>query len=297
MNALLANPVALTILPALAAGVLLGLLAWVSGGNRVTMAVGWGLGVLFIYWLLEGVPPFPPVAAKQKLGYLLAVGSVVGLVFSFINVPRWVFFFKSIAMALLALGWLGWAKFGDADNVWTVVLAVLVTMLIGRGSLYQLPLAVEAADASHEHPFIAPAALMTTAIAGAIVATTGLFLGMGQILGALAALLGGALAVGYLALLIRGHGVLLMPKGSVPVVAYAVLCGAVLTALLGPSVNAPALLILATGPILTALLAPRIAAAMPNIPLLRPILAGAVIAIPAIIASLIAVLTGTSPFA
>ena len=297
MSNLLANPVALTILPPLAAGLVIGLLAWISGGNRVVMALAWGLGVLFAYWLLEGMPPLPPVAAKQKLGYLLAAGALVGLVFSLIDPGPTVFFLKSVALALLALVWMGWTKFGDAQAIWTVVLAVLVTMLTGRGSLYSLSLASAKPTPGSERPFLAPAALLTTSIGGAIVAASGLFLGMGQMFGALASMLGGALAVSYLALLTRGEGLRLMPLGTVPIVSYAVVACAILTALLGPSVNPWALLILALGPLLAAVLSDRVARLLPDVAFLRPLLAGAIIAIPAVIASLLAVFTGTSPFA
>src|SRR5450631_4125106 len=47
---------------------LLGFIAWLPATNMRALTVAWLIGVLFIYWLLEGVPPVPPAAAKQKLG-------------------------------------------------------------------------------------------------------------------------------------------------------------------------------------------------------------------------------------
>ena len=298
MNALLANPLALTILPPLVAGLLLGLLALATGGNRIAMAVGWGAGVLFVYWLLEGVPPVPPVAAKQKLGLLLALGALAAVVADGMQLRPWLWRIVFLALTAIAVLWLGWSKLDDlAGNAGALALAVAAAALLAAGAQFSTLLADSQSQPHAEAPFIVPAALLTTAIAGAVVSASGLFLGMAQLLGALAAMLGGALAVNYAALLTRGQGLDLMRSGATLAVAYAVLCASVMTALLAPSAVAVALLVLAAGPLLAALFASSIAAVLPNIPFLRPILAGAIIAIPAIVASLIAVLTGTSPFA
>ena len=298
MNELLANPVVVTILPPLLAGLLLGVLAWVSSGNRIAMALGWGIGLLFIYWLLEGVPPLPPIAAKQKLGYLLALGGLAGFALIAWRFSPLISRLKYIALAALAVISLGWSKFGGADDLWVLLLAIAVSGLLSAGSIAAMSLTdSQTPQAAVERTFIIPTAYLTTAIAGSIVAASGLFLGMAQMLGALAAMLGGAIAVGFFALLARGRGIDLLPQGAAMAVANALLCAVALTALLAPSANGLALVLLSLGPLLAALLANRLAMALPGIALFRPILAGAIIAVPAIIASLIAVFTGTSPFA
>jgi len=295
MTAILANPVALTVLPPLLAGLLLGLLAWASGGSRVAMAIGWGLGVVFVYWLLEGAPPFPPAAAKQKLGYLIALGGLAGVAWSVSPGNRAVPALASLMLAAVAVFWLGWSKIAVGGNMGVVLVAGALAVLLAVGMVGWIR--SEDGTGTAEAPFLAPTAQLTTAIAGSVVAASGLFLGMGQMLGALAAMLGGALAISYAALLIKGRGLDLLPPGAVLAVGNAVLYGVVLTALLAPSPSLAGLIILALGPVLAFLLRGRIAALLPQAPFLRPILAGAVIALPALAASLIAVLTGTSPFA
>lgn len=295
MSALFANPVTLTVLPPLLAGLLLGLLAWVTAGNRVAMAIGWALGVVFVYWLLEGVPPLPPAAAKQKLGYLIALGGLAGVVWSLFPGNRPFTALASLVLAVVAVLWLGWSKVIGGGNMGVVLLAAALAILLAAGMIGWIRSQDRAGAA--EEPFLAPAVQLTTAIAGSIVAASGLFLGMGQMLGALSAMLGGALAISYAALLIRGRGLDLLPPGAALAVGNAVLCGVALTALLAPSPSLNGLIVLALGPVLAFLLRGRIAALLPQTQFLRPILAGAIIAIPAIAASLIAVLTGTGPFA
>jgi len=295
MNAIFANPVALTVLPPLAAGLLLGLLAWVTSGNRVTMAIGWSLGVLFVYWLLEGVPPLPPIAAKQKLGYVFALGGFEALVCAAMPWNR----VALLILALLAVVWLGWSKLGDLANAELIMLAVLVALWLPSTTLiWQRAMQSDSAEPQSERPFILPAALLTIAIGGSIISASGLFLGMAQMLGAIAAMLGGALLVSYAALLVRARGLYLLPDGADVAVSAAILAGLVMTTLLAPSASQAALVVLSLGAILVAVVAAqRLPSALPDIPVLRPILAGAIIAIPAIASSLIAVLTGTSPFA
>ncbi len=298
MPALLANPVVLTVLPPLLAGLILGILAWASGSNRLVVVLAWGAGVLFVYWLLEGVPPLPPIAAKQKLGYLIGFGALAGIASSLMPGARNRAALASAVLAAVAVVWLGWSKITNSGNTGIVVLAALLAVLLAAGIVGWLSSDNADSDESQsEQPFLAPGILLTTAIAGSIVAASGLFLGMGQILGALSAMLGGALAVSYMALLVRGQGLALLPPGAIQAVGNALLCVVVLTALLGPSPSLLALIVLSTGPLLAVLLRSRIAALLPGAKFLRPILAGAIIAIPAITASLIAVLTGTSPFA
>lgn len=295
MNAIFANPVTLTIVPPLAAGVLLGLLAWVAAGNRLAMAIGWSLGALFVYWLLEGVPPLPPIAAKQKLGYVFALGGVGALIAAFFPLARLVL----IVLAAVAVVWLGWSKLGDPANAETVMLAALAALWsITVTLVWQRVAQGDGTEVRAENAFLVPAALLTMAIGGSVIAGSGLFLGMAQMLGALAALIGGGLIVSFLALLLRGRGVALLPEGADVAVDTAILSGLVMTTVLAPSVSQGALLMLTLGATLVAVLgARRLPAVLPAAPVLRPLLAGAIIALPAIAASLFAVLSGTSPFA
>lgn len=297
MSSLFANPIALTVLPPLAAGVLLGLIAWLSGSNRAVMALAWGVGILFVYWLLEGVPPLPPIAAKQKLGYLIGLGALLGVAASLLPTARNRLAIASAILAAVAVVWLGWSKISAGGNAGALLLAALLAILMAAGVIgWFLNLNEESVDASSEHSFIPGSVLLTTAVAGSIIAAAGLFLGMGQMLGGLAAMTGGALAVSYLALLLRGGSLALLAPGAVLALGNAVLCAFVLTGLLGPSPSVPGLIVAAAGPLAALWLRPTITGLLPRAPALRPILAGAILAIPAFVASLYAVLTGTSPF-
>ena len=297
MNELLGNPVALTVLPPFAAGLLLGVLAWLSGGNRVVMAVAWGLGMLLVYWLLEGVPAFPPAAAKQKLGYLLLAAVPLGALFATLPVKSawsWLAIDLPLTAALL---WLGWNKLASGENPGLMLIALVLAALLGIALLVaDSLLKATPVEKWPELPFLVPAAWMLTAIAGSVVAATGLFLGMAQMLGALAALLGGALLVNFLSLVVTGRGFETVGRTGGFAVGFAVSCANLLTLLLGPSPSFLALLVLATCPLMSLAVLKWASNWLPAAAFLRPILAGVVIAIPAIIASLIAVLTGTSPF-
>ena len=304
MEAILANPVALTVLPPLLAGLLLGLLAWVSAGNRVVMAIGWSAGILFVYWLLEGVPPLPPIAAKQKLGYLLLFGGALGVLLSMLPLVGAGRLWPIMAAALVAaFVWLGFNTLNSGVMSGEVSFAflptiLLIVVLLGRGLMESGRVAIaERGVPPTEQPFIIPIAWLATAIAGSISAAAGLFLGMAQMLGALAALTGGALMISHIALIAMGEGLRLMEPGAAFALGFAIACALLLTALLAPSANLLSLIVLSLSVPLTGYGRARIAALPPTMPALRPIIAGAIIAVPAVIACIVAMLTGGNPFA
>ena len=300
MSSLFSNPVAMTVLIPLILGLLLGGVLWASRGSAVVNLVAWAAGLLFIYWLLEGAPPLPPISSKQKLGYIILLAGPLGYAFARFSEGGKNGWLAADLPLTAVLVWLGWSKFAAAS------LSSEIALLMGFAVLTLLGIGMLIADsmtkapplrALHELPFLAPAAWMLTAIAGSIVSVAGLFLGMGQMLGAFAAMTGGVLAVSYAALITTGKALPVFTRASAYAVGFAISSAIILTALFGPEPNKLSLLLLSLTPLMPLAVTRWVSGRLPNIPFLRPILAGAVIAIPAILASLIAVLNGTSPFA
>lgn len=71
------------ILPFLVALICVGALYFVSGTTRgKTLAVfGIAIALVAAYWIAFAVPPFPPRAASQKLGYLIVLAGILSLLF------------------------------------------------------------------------------------------------------------------------------------------------------------------------------------------------------------------------
>ena len=300
MNSLMTNPVALTVFLPLILGLVLGAVLLFSRGSALVNLLGWATGLLFIYWLLEGVPPLPPIASKQKLGYLFLLAGPLGVAFDrFLSGGKngWL---AAVLPLIAVLVWLGWSKIisGSASSEIAVLMGIVVVVLLSAGMLNAgTATKALAVESQPEQTFLAPAAWMLTAIAGSIVSVAGLFLGMGQMLGAFAAMTGGVLLVSYAALLTKGTTIPVFTPASAYTVGFAISSTIILTTLFGPEPNKLSLMILSLTPLMPLAVTRWVSARLPKTPFLRPILAGAIIAIPAILASLFAILTGTSPFA
>lgn len=144
--------------------------------------------VLLVYYLLEGLPAFPPISSKHKIAYLFAIIGIVGAaIVSRHKIPLPLI---AIVLGLIALGWIGQRKI-SADPLQVKVLLALLPVL-GLG------LASAAPRAHRADLFLWPSALLSLAIGGSLVSLLGGYIGLGQMLGAIAALTGGYLAVSYI---------------------------------------------------------------------------------------------------
>lgn len=145
------------------------------------------VAMMLVYYLLEGMPPFPPVSSKHKIAFLIVLVGVVGVVLGLRRgVPMWPF---ALGIGLASLGWIGQRKI-SADPLQAEILLALLP-IVG------LTIASAAPRAHRQDLFVWPSALLCLCIGGALVSVLGGYIGLGQMLGATAALTGGMLAVHF----------------------------------------------------------------------------------------------------
>lgn len=234
---------------------------------------------------IEGLPPFPPVAAKQKLPLLLLTGGVVFAVLGvllrqFAN--RWIIALVGVVSLALPAWWLGKnvlaanATKATTLAVVLVIVAIEVAAVSGRGTRRASPAAL-------------PAALLATAIGTAITAIMGGYIGMGQMNGALAALFGGWLLVRYIAYILGDEAAFDLQGFAAVSFIWTAAMGVTMTVLLSPSA-APAALVLSVLPVAIFAVLNWSKVDFIKQPLfLRPLIIGALTAIPAIAAIVVAV--------
>ena len=151
-------------------------------------AAGFALAIAAIYLSHEGFPPLPPVAAKQKLAYLLAATALLLLFLSRLRSSAW-----AIPVALFLL----------AAFVWLVQRRLFAGSLQIHWILPLLGIAVLSTSVrlqatSTPSPHAWPVTLLLMSVTASFVALLGGFLGMGQVLISVSALLGGATFVVFL---------------------------------------------------------------------------------------------------
>jgi len=153
------------------------------------------LGVLVLYYLLEGFPPLPPVSSKHKIPYLLVVigclGAAVGLRHK-VALPA-----ISVGLGLIALGWIGQRKISSDPLQAEILLALLPVLGLG--------ISTSAPRAYRADLFLWPGAVLSLAIGGSLVSVLGGYIGLAQMLGACAALTGGYLIVSFVRVKLMGR--------------------------------------------------------------------------------------------
>jgi len=81
-SSLIQNPVFQTVVAPFTVALILAAVLRLVGGSgcgAAIMGIAIAVGFLVGYGLFEGVPSFPPLASKQKVFYLAALGGLVGL--------------------------------------------------------------------------------------------------------------------------------------------------------------------------------------------------------------------------
>jgi len=140
-----------------------------------------------------------------------------------------------------------------------------------------------------EEPFLAPAAVLAVSLAGAIVSVLGASIVTGQLLGSLAALTGGWCLVQYVAVL-RGGVANAWGRGVEFLALYAAATVLMQVALLAPKAHPVALVLSALPPLVAALVPGPLGWLVPGSRPLRPLIAGLLIAAPAGLAMLVALI-------
>ncbi|QND66353.1 hypothetical protein HB777_22165 [Mesorhizobium loti] len=287
MSAFLGNPMVTTAALPLLLGIVLVLLAkFVLPGASVIATLIAGAAVLFLYWDTVGAPAFPPIAASQKLVYLAVAGIVIGLLFGrLLNGPR-AGVFAAFAI-VVAVAWLGWRRILAGPLDLQMAAAIVVGLLTAAGAVALMAMRTEPSPPA-ERPFLVPAAALALSLAGAFISVLGASIVVGQLLGSLAALIGGWCLVEYIALL-RGRNAAGWGKGVEFLVLFAAGTALIQVALLAPKAN-PVALVLSPMPLLVAAFLPGpLQILLPGSRPLRPLVAGLLIAIPAMLAVLVAI--------
>jgi hypothetical protein len=286
LSAVLGNPMVTTAALPLLLGVALALAArFVLPAASPVLTLLWAALLLFFYWDTLGPPVMLPVAASQKLIYLAFAGIVIGLL------PERVLGRATSLPAVVAFAaaflWLGWRRLagGALDVQLIAALAVGLLALVGAALLTaQQP----SPSPSPEEPFLAPAAVLALSLAGAIVSVLGASIVTGQLLGSIAALVGGWCLVQYLTTL-RGGVAAPWGRGVEFLLLYAAATVLVQVALLAPKANPAALVLSSLPPLAVALVRGPLQNLLPGARPLRPLVAGILIAVPAILAIVTAI--------
>ena len=286
MSAVLGNPMVTTAALPLLLGIALALavrFALPAASPAPTLL--WAVLLLFFYWDTLGPPVMPPVAASQKLIYLAFTGIVIGLAPERVS-GRATSFLAVIAVAAAFL-WLGWRRLagGSLDLQIVAAMAVGLLTLIGVAML----IAQQGLQSSSiEEPFLAPAAVLALSLSGAIVSVLGASIVTGQLLGSLAALVGGWCLMQYLTTL-RGGAAVSWSKGVEFLLLFAAVTVLIQVALLAPKANPAALVLSSLSPLFAVFMHGRLQSLLPGARPLRPLVAGILIAAPAILAIVTAI--------
>jgi hypothetical protein len=237
---------------------------------------------------IEGLPPFPPIAAKQKLPLLLVIGGVVFAILAvllrqFVN--RWIIALVGVVSLAAPAWWLGKNVLAANATKATTLAIVLVIIAIEIAAVLRR-------QARKSSPAALPAALLATAIGTALTAIMGGYIGMAQMNGALAALFGGWLLVRYISYIRGDDAAFVLGDFAALSFIWTAAMGATMTVLLSPSA-APVALVLSVLPVaIFAVLDWREVGFANRARFLQPLIIGALAAIPAITAILVAVLAG-----
>jgi hypothetical protein len=257
--------------PLLLGAVLAGLLIVLGPRDYLLGAIA-AVMIFAVYVLLEGLPAFPPISAKHKLGLLLPVTALVVLA-----AVRFRLALTPVILGILAAAfvWLGWNRLFTAA-AWPQSASIVI--LISAATLASRQVEKHPGDA-----FLWPGAFLCFTIGGAILSLLGLFVGFAQALGAFAAWLGGFLLIRYAALLV-GRGNTSLPPDALQIMLVSAVLVGLMIGLFAPGISHIALIVL-SGCLIIPVFTPRFAG-VPS--WIKPFLSGLIAAVPAALSVLIA---------
>lgn len=153
-----------------------------------------GFAFLVTYWVVLGIPMFPPQASIQKVFYLAAFAWVAGLLIDVTHTERAMGHLLSYVFPVIALLWLGWrlitggASAGDVTAM--IVLYAAAILVFWRVAATARSADVET-DARHA---LSPIILvMVAALAAGLIALSGASASLAQLALALSLAAGGHL--------------------------------------------------------------------------------------------------------
>jgi len=287
LSAFLGNPMVITAALPMLLGIVLALLARSAlASSSLVLTLLWAAFTLLFYWDTLGPPAVPPVAASQKLIYLALAGIVIGLLPERVLRGRAASIIVMVALAAAFL-WLGWRRIGAGALDLQMIAAIIVGLLAIVGCAIAMALRASLSP-EVEEPFLVPAAVLAMALSGAIVSVLGASIVTGQLLGALAALVGGWCLIQSLATL-RGGTAAAWGKSVAFLLLYATATVLIQVALLAPKANPVALILSPLPLIAAALVSGPLQRFLPGARPLRPLIAGLLVALPAMLAVLVAI--------
>lgn len=249
-----------------------------------------GLAVVATYIALEGIPSFPPGAVKQKLGYAFLASAILASVVTLLPRPRWhMLVGLAVSFALACLFWFAGPVLARATD-FGVVFAPLAYTALASMAVCGMLIAKSAADgAVHPRSLVRLSAVVSYCIGSAVVAAIGGFIGMGQMFGALAALTGGILLVGYIAALRGSSTFLALLDGVVPALLLPALATGIVVAFFATSLDVVAHMLLPLTLIFGIVLARS--SRLDRLPSsVSPLVQGGAVALPALIPITVSVL-------
>ena len=177
------NPVfQAAVAPFLASLVLVGAITLLAGARRSSFGIcGAAIAIAIAYWLALSLPPFPPRAANHKLGYLIALSTLLSFLLANRSWPARFAPALAYLVVIAGLGWIAQSKiaqgqFLEVALVIGVALAAIVGLSLRRDEPVDNGVAVlVAAVAVAGIAFLAPSASLAQ-LSGAIAAATGGFL-------------------------------------------------------------------------------------------------------------------------
>ena len=174
------------------------------GAGRV-MELALGAGFLAAYALFEGVAPFPPPAAKQKVFYLVAFGLAAGLLIDLAKRPAWLTRGAVIAFPLACALWFAWRRLGGSlDGSLDPGFAASLLGLWAGGAL----LLARLERVGESQGAVTAGILLIAAALGAVgVAMLGASITLALSAGAVAAAAGGLVLWSYLVSILKGRTV------------------------------------------------------------------------------------------
>jgi hypothetical protein len=128
-----ADPVFQTVVAPFGLALLVVAAARLGGGAQrsdIVAGAGVALAILVGYALFEGIPRFPPPAAKQKLFYLIALGAALGLIVDSLGRPAFIDRLVLLVFPAVCVIWLAWRQLsaGPALSEATTLLLLWVGM-------------------------------------------------------------------------------------------------------------------------------------------------------------------------
>lgn len=284
MDSLLANPIVKVAVLPFAVGFLCALaLRGLRASTRVT---GLALGIAFcgLFLMLEGLPPVVPIAAKQKLAYLVLLAVVLGVGLVPLVKDLRLRGAMAAAFLLLSLVWLGWRKIAGQPTP-ELFLLLLAFWLAGTAVLTGASwLAGRSSPGGGAETMSAPILLLVAALASSLVAILGAYIGFSQHAGALGALLGGYLLVEFLLFAVTGKASDGFGAEAVFALGGSWLAGLAVAILFARDVSLPAVglvaLVFAMAPLAARLTKKMKVGRDMTRRLLAPVLYGAIVALP-----------------